>query len=83
MSRYAIAGAVSGELLSYRGRVLVHGNPAEIVYLLPGSRVVEVIVRGEGPEANIEGRPVLPLSHHPQLVAVGIRWPLDRRQFVH
>lgn len=78
-----MAGAVSGELLSYGGRVLAHENPHEIAYLFPGVRVVEVVVRGEGPEANIAGRPCMPLKEHPELVAVGIRWPLDRGQFVY
>lgn len=70
MSRYALVGATTNDLLTFRGRVLIHGSRHELEFLFPRTRVVEV--RGDvGPE--------LPIRDHPGLSAV--RWPLDRGEF--
>jgi hypothetical protein len=65
-----LVGAVSGELLSHGGRVLVHDNAAELEFLFPGTRVVEL-------PPYIEA--TLPITQHPELAAV--RWPLRKDEF--
>jgi len=72
MRRFAYVGPVSNELLSFRGAVLVHTDRAEMEYLVPGCRVVEL------PRADL-GRPLMPLSRHPDLAAV--QWPLRKELF--
>ena len=72
MNRHALVGAVSGELLSYGGRVLVHDNPGELEFLFPGSRVVAL-------PPYVSPEQTLPVSAHTELTAV--RFPLDRRDF--
>ena len=74
MSRYALIGARSGELLTYRGRVLVHDSRAEMEYLFPRTRVIQV-TDGE------LGQPTMPISEHPGMAKV--RWPLEREDFIH
>jgi hypothetical protein len=74
-----LMGARSGEPLSYRGRVLLHDGPAaEVEFILPSVRVVEVRGPAERVAARL-GRPVMRLRDHPDLASV--RWPLDRRAF--
>lgn len=73
----------SGELFSLDGAVLVHDNRHELHWLFPNAVSREVVVRGEGPEASIGGRPVLPIAQHPDIVRVGITFPLDRTKFIH
>lgn len=68
---WALVGQVSGELLSHQGRVLVHEDRAEMEWLVPDHRTVEV-----RPEI---GRPTMRLRDHPDMNAVV--WPLDRRDF--
>lgn len=70
--RYGIQGPVSGELVTYGGRVLVHDNAAELGFLLPGARVVTV-------PRDIPTEQTMPISAHPELA--GVRFPLDRRDF--
>lgn len=73
MSRYGIVGPASQELLTYRGRVLVHDNRQELEFLLPGARVVRLS------DGDL-GQPVLPVRQHPNFAAV--RWPLRREDFI-
>jgi hypothetical protein len=72
MSRYAYKGASSGELLTWRGRVLVHDNRHEMEFLCPNTPVVR-ITDGE------LGQPVMRLRDHPHLEH--ITWPLQRADF--
>lgn len=37
---WCLVGQVSGEVLTYKGRVLVHQNKEELEYLFPNNRVV-------------------------------------------
>lgn len=69
MTQYALKGAVSGELLTYGGRILVHGDRGELEYLFPGEKVV--------PYSG--GIPTLPLRDHPDMASV--RWPLRKEDF--
>lgn len=71
MSRYALVGPVSGDLLTLGGRVIVHDNRAEMEFLLPSARVVRVTDGDLGP--------TLPLREHPGLSHV--TWPLDPKEF--
>ncbi|HEY3689645.1 MAG TPA: hypothetical protein VGL46_05005 [Pseudonocardiaceae bacterium] len=72
MSRYALVGAISGELASYGGRVLVHDSQAELEYLIPGGRVVTL-------PSHIPPEQTLPIAQHPEMAAV--RFPLQRGDF--
>lgn len=73
-TRYAVRAATpGGDLLTWHGRVLVHGNRDELEFLLAGDiRVVEC-PRDIPPEQCLE------LRFHPQLASV--KWPLDRKDF--
>lgn len=73
MKRYVYVGAASGELLSYEGAILWHDNPAEMEFLVPGFRIIEL------PPGEAGGRPLLRLSHHPDMASV--EWPLDPTAF--
>jgi hypothetical protein len=72
VSRYALQGTVSRDLITYGGRVLVHDNRPELEFLFTGARVVEC-------PRDIPPEQTLPVRFHPQLAAV--QWPLDRRDF--
>lgn len=72
MSRYALVGAVSGELLSLSGLVLTHGDAAELEFLFPGARVVAL-------PPHIPPERTVSISAHPEMSSV--RFPLDRRDF--
>lgn len=72
MSRYAVVGARSGDLLTYRGAVIVHNDRAEMEWLLPGSKVVRVT------DGDL-GAPVLQLRDHPD--CRHITFPLRREDF--
>ncbi len=71
MTLWALVGARTGEVLSWRGRVLVHPDRAELEFLFPAARVVAC------PPDLVAAS--LPLAAHPDMAAV--RWPLDRRDF--
>jgi len=72
MSRYALVGPTTGDLLTYQGRVIVHGDKQEMEYLFPSSRVVKV--------SNGDlGQPILQLRDHPGMSQV--RFPLRREDF--
>lgn len=72
MTCHALVGAVSGELLSHGGRVLVHDNAAELEFLFPGARVVAL-------PSYVPPEQTLPIWAHPELAEV--RFPIDRRDF--
>jgi hypothetical protein len=72
VSRYGLVGAASGELLTHRGRVLVHGNRDELEYLFPNTRVVRLSDGDIGP--------TLPIRDHPDMASV--KWPLRRKDFI-
>lgn len=72
MKRYGVVGQASRELLSLGGRILVHPDRAELEWLMPGQRVIEV-------PAHIPAEQTMPWSAHPQMAPV--RFPLDRRDF--
>lgn len=73
MSRYALQGTVSRDLITYCGRVLVHDNKAELEFLFTGD------VRPVECPRDIPPEQTLPIRFHPQLAAV--RWPLSKEQF--
>ncbi len=73
MSRYALQGAISRDLLTWNGRVLVHDNPAEMEFLFAGDVRVIPCPRDIPPEQTLE------IRFHPQLASV--TWPLDRKDF--
>jgi hypothetical protein len=72
-TRYALQGAVSRDLLTWNGRVLVHDDRAEMEFLFAGDvRVIEC-------PGNIPPEQCLEIRYHPDLAS--IQWPLDRRDF--
>jgi len=72
--RWALQATTGGrDLLTWRGRVLVHGDRAELEFLVAGPvRVVEC-PRDIPPEQTLQ------IRFHPQFESV--RWPLTREQF--
>jgi nucleoside phosphorylase len=76
---FAMIGSVTGEILSYRGRMVLHDNRAELEWLFPGVRVAELPGNTVEQVAHRYGRPAMLLRHHPDMAPV--RWPLDRRDF--
>lgn len=76
MSRYALIGAVSGQLLTYRGNVLVHDDKAELEFLFPNRAKTRVIRITDGDL----GQPTMSIKQHPGLTST--RWPLRREDFV-
>lgn len=74
MTWYGLRGAVSNELISYRGRVLVHDNPEEASWVLCRS-VTPIRLSARFVLVN----PVMRLRDHPHLAHMS--WPLDRAAF--
>lgn len=72
MSRYALVGPRTGELLSYRGRIIVHGDKAEMEFLFPQARIVRVS------DGDLD-RPTMRLQDHPDMVSTS--FPLRREEF--
>jgi hypothetical protein len=73
VSRYALRGAVSRDLLTFGGRVLIHDNRPEMEFLFTGDASVVECPRDIPPEQT------LAIRHHPDLAAV--QWPLTKEQF--
>lgn len=74
--RYALYGPVTGDILTYQARPLVHHDRAELEYLFPAARVVAVT------DADLAARsplPPMPITDHPGMAPV--RWPLDPKDF--
>ena len=74
MSRYALVGAHSRDLLTFQGRAIVHNSRAELEFLFPNTRVTPVT------DGDL-GQPILWLRDHPGVKAAGITFPLDRGEF--
>jgi hypothetical protein len=77
VTTWAITGHHTRDLLTYRGRPIVHDSREEIEWLLPSARVVPVTDRDLRARSPL---PPLQLRDHPSLSHV--RWPLDRAQFL-
>ena len=73
MSRYALVGPRSGELLTYGGAVIYHEDKAEMQWLFPHSRVVRIT------DGDLGG-PMMKLRDHPDMTSV--QFPLRREDFV-
>lgn len=84
MKVLAIEGGASRELLSLRGRVIVHdGSLQELEFLFPKHRDGQVrFVEVDLVEDNHlpDGRPTMYLRDHPDMDTV--EWPLDPANFV-
>lgn len=80
MSMWAVYGAHTQDILTHRGRPLVHNNLAELEYVLPGVRAVRVTVGDLRARSPL---PVLWLKDHPDIISAGITFPLDRKVFRH
>lgn len=73
MSRYGLVGPRSGELLTYGGAVIYHGDRGEMEWLFPNSRVVRIS------DGDLGG-PMIRLADHPDMTSV--QFPLRREDFV-
>lgn len=73
MTRYALVGANSKELLTFGGFVLTHDNCHELQFLLPHTRVV--LLPRDIPEDQ-----TLSIKLHPDLS--WLHWPLVREDFI-
>lgn len=72
MSRWALQGEISRDLLTWNGRVLVHNNRAELEFLTAGARVIPC-PRSIPPEQTLE------LRFHPQFA--DHHFPLRREDY--
>lgn len=70
--RYAMVGARTGELLTYRNRIIVHPVRAEMEFLFPHTRVVRLSM------GDLK-QPTIQLKDHPGMAQV--RFPLRREDF--
>jgi hypothetical protein len=67
---WCLVGGVSGEILTYQGRALVHENKRELEYLFPANRVVPLpSYWGEELTFPLKGHPDMdtvqfPLAQH-------------------
>lgn len=73
MARYALQGAVSRDLLTWNGLVLVHDNRGELEFLVAGDARVIECPRTIPPEQCLE------IRHHPQFEHH--RFPLQREDY--
>lgn len=71
-TRWALEGEISRDLLTWNGRVLVHGNRAELEFLIAGARTVPC-PRSVPPEDTLE------IRFHPQFSTH--QFPLRRGDF--
>lgn len=71
-TRWAIEGPVSRDLLTYRGKVIIHNSRPELEWLIDGARIVPC-PRDIPPEQCIE------LRFHPNFDDCS--WPLRREEF--
>lgn len=76
---YALKGEISGELISYGGRILVHDNRRELEFLFPRMQIVDLGVLGELAQAD-GGRPTMLLKDHPDMG--NVLWPLERNRWI-
>lgn len=73
---FALFGPVTGDLLTFGGRPIVHDNREELEWLLPGARVVRVTERDLRTRSPLTP---MPLREHPALAHLS--WPLNREEF--
>lgn len=65
--KYCLIGRITKEPLSYKGRVIVHEDKAEMEYLFPNNRVVEL-------PAYFGEDLTIPLKFHPDMD--NVKFPL-------
>lgn len=77
---FAIEGATTKEILSFRGKMVLHHDKAEMEFIFPGQRVV--VLNGYTIQecAQKYGRPAMWLKDHPDMA--NVEWPLDPRRFL-
>jgi hypothetical protein len=62
-NKWCLVGAVSGDILTFRDKALVHENKQELEYLFPANRVVPL-------PAYWEEELTFPLKDHPDMDTV-------------
>jgi hypothetical protein len=72
MKLYALQGDVSKDLMTWRGRVIVHDSKREMEFIFRGARVVEV-------PRDISADMMISIKHHPDFASY--QWPLERNKF--
>ncbi len=74
MKRFGLYGRISGDFLTYGGRILIHDNRAEMEWLVPvGSVVVRELPRDIPEEQTVQ------LLAHPNFE--GVTRPITKEQF--
>lgn len=77
---FAIEGAVTKEILSFRGKMVVHHDRREMEYLFPGQRVVMLSGYTIQECAHKYGRPAMWLKDHPDMASV--KFPINPKEFL-
>jgi len=72
MSRYALYGDYTKDLLTFQGMVIFHTNKSEMEFLFPRSKVVRIT------DGDL-GRPVIKLQDHPGMGHIS--FPLKKSEF--
>lgn len=72
MSRYALYGEYTKDLLTFQGKVIVHNDKSEMEWLLPNSKIVRIT------DGDL-GRPVMKLKDHPSMTHIS--FPLKKSEF--
>jgi hypothetical protein len=74
MKKWCLVGAVSGEILTFRDKAIVHEHKGELEYLFPGNRVV--------PLPSYWGEELtFPLKDHPDMDVVQFPLAKNMSQF--
>lgn len=76
IDRFALYGTNSRQMLTYNGLIITHHNRAQMEFMHPGTRVVEV-------PSDIPESQCIPLALHPDYATVQFdgNGDLDRNQF--
>lgn len=72
-TRFALRGAISKQLLSWRGLIITHDNSYEMQWLITGDFALVILPEDIGPEYTIW------IKDHPDFQSV--EWPMSREEF--
>lgn len=73
---YALYGPVTKEILTHKGRPIVHDNKQEMEWMFPGVRVISVTDKDL---ANRSPLPPIQLRDHPDMAST--TFPLKKEDF--
>jgi hypothetical protein len=67
--KYVIIGRTTKDALTYRGKIIVHDNKAEMEFLFPYERVAPL-------PSHVDESLTMALKDHPDMS--GVQWPLNQ-----